>query len=95
MLKIRRHGKIRRISRGVDYRPEIRQITPNIERPFTTEALINKMERKDEIVGGKGCGVYRSEYKDIADAIKKCGFTRIDYVSASKNWGSPVVALWG
>ena len=94
MIRIRKHRGVRKISRGINYLPEIRLIVPNIERPFTTETVISKMARKDEIIGGKGCGTYRSEYKDIADAIKKCGFTRIDFVPASRCWGSPVVALW-
>ena len=82
--------KIRKISRGINYLPEIRQIIAATEQPFTTEAIVDKMARKSEIVGGKGCGVYRSEYKDIADAIRKCGFTRVDFVPASSTWGSPV-----
>lgn len=75
---------------------------------FTTQEFISKLKNKapntykkiikEYGIGGKGTGNYYSSNVHIAKSLSKHKGERIvsflEYITAPKSWGNPVIALW-
>lgn len=84
---------------------EVRNIGANSPSTFSTNEVVNKLQKKYPIVwcqvvseygeGGKGCGRHYSAHSYVASLIVKAGYTRLGWVESPKGWGSKIMAQWG